>query len=201
MCGALQPSKPPSICRPPRPPNCRPPSDYPPSILPQFWREKNGGALAGDNVVALAIEPGKVVNEVFDISPPYPDAPGALAGFLYNDVALTLAEQGPEALERQVLKRWSEMMNDPRIATDVSALATTVEWELCKQSSAQAAAITWGCIWLEPQTPSLGLTCRFRRRPARQVSGHNRPTTNRLPTPRCCRAWASTTSTGRRSSG
>ncbi|KAI7842911.1 hypothetical protein COHA_003422 [Chlorella ohadii] len=83
-----------------------------------FWREKNGGALAGDNVVALAIEPGKVVNEVFDISPPYPDAPGALAGFLYNDVALTLAEQGPEALERQVLKRWSEMMNDPRIATD-----------------------------------------------------------------------------------
>ena len=88
---------------------------------PQFWRQKNGGALSGDNVVALAIEPGTVVNEVFDVSPPYPDAPGVLAGFLYDDVALALTEQGPQALEQFVLKRWAQMMNDDRILTQVCA--------------------------------------------------------------------------------
>ena len=89
------------------------------SRLLQFWRQNNGGALSGEDVVALALEPGSVVNEVFDVTPPYPDAPGILAGFLFDNVALTLTEQGPQALERQVLKRWAKMMNDDRIMTQV----------------------------------------------------------------------------------
>ena len=71
-------------------------------------------------MVALAIQPGTQVNEVFDVSPPYPDAPGVIAGFLYDEVALSLTEKGPQALEKFVLQRWAEMMNDPRIMTDVS---------------------------------------------------------------------------------
>jgi monoamine oxidase len=68
-------------------------------------------------VVALAIQPGAIVNEVFDISPPYPGAPGILAGFLFDEVALGLTEQGPAALEKFVLQRWATMMNDNRIMT------------------------------------------------------------------------------------
>ncbi|PRW20792.1 amine oxidase [Chlorella sorokiniana] len=82
-----------------------------------FWRQRNGGALNGDNVVALAIQPGTIVNEMFDISPPYPDAPGILASFLYDEVALGLTEQGPAAMEKFVLQRWATMMNDDRILT------------------------------------------------------------------------------------
>lgn len=52
----------------------------------------------------MAIQPDQNVNEVFDITPPYPDAPGILAGFLFDNVALTLAEQGPVVMERTVLQ-------------------------------------------------------------------------------------------------
>ena len=104
------------------------------SRLAQFWRQNNGGALSGEDVVALAIEPGAVVNEVFDVTPPYPDAPGILAGFLFDNVALTMTEQGSDLLERQVLKRWAKMMNDDRILTEVGqrtgrAFGAEVEWK------------------------------------------------------------------------
>ncbi len=79
-------------------------------------------------MVALAIQPGTIVNEVFDVSPPYPDAPGVLAGFLYDEVALSLTEQGPAALEAFVLQRWATMMNDPRILTQVQSVG---RWWMC----------------------------------------------------------------------
>ncbi len=114
-------------------------------------------------MVALAIQPGSIVNEVFDISPPFPDAPGILAGFLFDDVALSLTEQGPAALESFVLKRWASMMNDPRILTEVSRADMAAEmldgraqWLACCGGPAMRATPCTACQLLPAWYPTPG---------------------------------------------
>lgn len=53
---------------------------------------------------------------MFDVSPP--NGPGVLAGFLFTDAALTLAEKGSAALQAAALKQWATYMGDARIATN-----------------------------------------------------------------------------------